>query len=104
MTISISVNQANHNLLEWVHHVTAEGEAVLFTVGEQPQAVLIGLQDWQTLQRARAKRTARLAALERAQAFNDKLRVERLCATESTADADVVTLLHTMREARDAEL
>lgn len=99
MTISVSINQANHNLAEWVHRVTTEGEAVLLTVGERPQAVLIGLHDWQILQRAQANRAARLAALERAQAFGEQLR-----ATRSTEDVDTVTLLQTMREARDAEL
>lgn len=99
MTISVSINQANHNLAEWVHRVTTEGEAVLLTVGERPQAVLIGLHDWQILQRAQANRAARLAALERAQAFSEHLR-----ATKPADDIDAVTLLHTLREARDAEL
>jgi len=99
MTISVSVNQANHNLLQWVHRATTEGEAVMLTVGERPQAVLIGLHDWQTLQRVRANRAARLTALEQAQTFSEQLR-----ATKPGDDVDAVTLLQTMREARDAEL
>lgn len=99
MTISIPINQVSHNLTEWIRRVMTDGEAVLLTAEERPQAVLISLDDWRALQAMRAHRAARLAALEQAQAFSAQVRAAR-----PADDVDATTLLHTLRETRDAEL
>jgi prevent-host-death family protein len=96
---AVSIGRVKRDISELVNRVAFGGERIILTSRGKPKAALVSIEDLQVLEQAGQEKGRRLAALRRAEALGERIRVER-----PAHDVDSVELLRQLREGRADEL
>jgi len=77
MAIEISIGKVKRDISELVNRVNYQGERIVLTSRGRPKAVLVSLNDYQTLLQVEQGQSTRTAWLAEAKALAERIRLRR---------------------------